>query len=184
MKASLLFVLLLALPCSAQDTNSPVTMRYIDKTEYNKHRQMPSDTGVFCVTNRTTSRFMLFLTDHEVNFGSNWVRRPLPAMKQLVFNPTMTNHFTGSPILYGNSETYCDVPPPTSVVNGMVWRARLSLIKVENGDENKMVGLKNEPRLLKRRFVKGDTNTPVNPFNTKFNYITETNLIVTPVVPD
>ena len=145
---------------------------------------MPSATGVFCVTNRTPSRFWLILTDHEVSFGSNWVKRPLPAMKQLLFNPTMSNQFSGSPFLYGKSEMYCDVPPPTSVVSGMVWRARLSLVKIETGDENKMVGLKNEPRLFKRRYIKGDTNTPINPFNTKFSYFTETNFLVTPTVPD
>jgi hypothetical protein len=160
MRTIVLLLFSIALVCEAEDTNRPVTFRFISSTGYNDGGYLLSGT-VFWATNHTTNTFDVWLSAIEVKTGSNWIVQARPMQSLVIQEPGKP---VGSFYLNPHAAGYATPQLPTQP-SGTKWRARARVRPLLSGTRQSMARVKGTPSRLLARFRTGETNIPMNPFS-------------------
>ena len=136
MKTMLLLVLLAVVPCRAEDTNQPVSLRYVRESDLEEKVALRAGT-IFWVTNHTAYPQTIFVFGIQTNSGSNWVDVPLEKPKTMYFSaPVSQAAFAPSyPIVLhprsaGYASAQIEVPPA-----GTTWRVKAIAQRPRDGLE-------------------------------------------------
>ena len=163
MRTTILLLFSVALVCEAEDTNRPITLRYVTSSGFNDGGYLLSGT-VFWATNHTTNTFDAWLSAIEVKTASNWVVQARQ-MERLVFRES--GKPVGSMYLNPHAAGYYATPQLSTQPTGTTWRARVRFRPMLSGIEETAARVKGTPHRLLSRFHTGDTNIPMNPLSTK-----------------
>jgi len=123
MRSILVCILLVGLDCHAEDTNRPISIRYIKTGEFNNSGYVSFGT-IFWATNHTTNTLALNLSAIEVKSGSNWLAQTGQEPSPLFFqSPGM---YFARPFLTPHGAGYATThlpPEPT----GTTWRVKVAV---------------------------------------------------------
>ena len=164
MRTILILFLFAARICEGEDTNLPITLRYITGNGFNAGGYLLSGT-VFWATNHSTNVFDACLSAIEVKSTSNWVVQARP-MQRLVFRESGKpfESLYLNPHAAGYAALQLSTPP-----SGTTWRARVSFRPMLSGFRETVARLKGTPQRLVLRVHTGETNIPINPLSTNIH---------------
>jgi hypothetical protein len=163
MRTILIFLLLVALGCQAEDTNQLIGFRYIKTGEFNNGGYLMPFGAIFWATNRTTNMLSVTLSAIEIKKETYWVS-PLQSSRRLPFQPPGQPP-SGMGCLNPHAAGYASIQL-SNQPSGTIWRAKVLVAPILTGFEDKVARIKHYPDLMQRRWRTGNTKTRMNPFAT------------------
>lgn len=180
MRSILVFILFANLNCSAEDTNQPVSLQYINTEQINNSGSLAM-ARIFWATNHTTNKFAMTLLAIETKSGSNWIAKAGQTPSPLLFLPRGGTH--AEPFLTPHSEGKAGIQLSTQPT-GTTWRVKIAVQPILTGFGDTMARVRHYPGLLQRRLQNGDTNFPANPLSTNMIYFGEGTEVLSQEISD
>ena len=179
MRSILVFILIVGLDCQAEDTNRPISFRYVQTGEFNNSGYISFGT-IFWATNHTTNTLAVSLSAVEAKAGTNWIAQP-SQMQSLSFQPPGKPF--AQPLLQPHSAGYATIQL-SNQPTGTTWRVKVAVQPVLTGFEDMTARVRRYPDQLQRRLHTGNTNIPLNPFNTDTVYFGKPTEVMSQEIPD